>query len=31
MCPVGKMIVADGKGWIMKEMSFQAAGLLTGF
>jgi hypothetical protein len=25
------MIVADGKGWIMKEMSFQAAGLLTGF
>ncbi len=31
MCPVRKMIVADGEGWIMKEMSFQAAGLLTGF
>jgi hypothetical protein len=25
------MIVADGEGWIMKERSFQATGLLTGF
>jgi hypothetical protein len=30
-CPVRKMIVADREGWIMKERSFQATGLLTGF